>query len=34
MGNTYNIGAGEEGYDANKYGKNETEVVAALKTFK
>ena len=23
-GNTYNIGDGEEGYDANKVGKNET----------
>ena len=30
-GNTYNIGAGEEGYDANKVGKNETEVVIQLK---
>ena len=30
-GNTYNIGAGEEGYDANKVGKNETEVVIPLK---
>ena len=30
--NTYNnIGAGEEGYDANKLGKNETEVVIPLK---
>ena len=29
--NTYNIGAGEEGYDANKVGKNETEVVIPLK---
>ena len=30
-GNIYNIGAGEEGYDANKVGKNETEVVIPLK---
>ena len=30
-GNTYNIGAGEEGYDANKVAKNEAEVVIALK---
>ena len=30
-GNTYNIGNGEEGYDANKVGKNETEVVISLK---
>ena len=30
-GNTYNIGAGEEGYDANKVGKNETEVVIPIK---
>ena len=30
-GNTYNIGDGEEGYDANKVGKNETEVVILLK---
>ena len=30
-GNTYNIGVGEEGYDANKVGKNETEVVIPLK---
>ena len=28
--NTYNIGDGEEGYDANKVGKNETEVVIPL----
>ena len=28
--NTY-VGAGEEGYDANKVGKNETEVVIPLK---
>ena len=26
-GNTYNIGAGEEGYNANKFDKNETEVI-------
>ena len=30
-GNIYNIGAGEELYDANKVGKNETEVVIPLK---
>ena len=30
-GNTYNIGAGEENYEANKVGKNETEVVIPLK---
>ena len=30
-GNTYNIGVGEEEYDANKVGKNETEVVIPLK---
>ena len=30
-GNTYNIGDGEEGYDKNKVGKNETEVVILLK---
>ena len=29
-GNTYNIGAGERGYDANKVGKIETEVVIPL----
>ena len=29
--NTYNIGNDEEGYDAKKVGKNETEVVIALK---
>ena len=29
--NTYNIGNDEEGYDANKVGKNETEVVIPLK---
>ena len=26
-GNTYNVGDGEGGYDANKVGKNETEIV-------
>ena len=30
-GNTYNVNAGEEGYDANKVGKNEAEVVFPLK---
>ena len=30
-GNTYNISDGEEGYDANKVGKNGTEVVIPLK---
>ena len=30
-GNVYNTGAGEAGYDANKNGKNETEVVIPLK---
>ena len=30
-GNTYNIGNGEEGYDANKVGKIETELVIPLK---
>ena len=30
QGNTYDVGAGEEGYDANKIGKNETEVVIPL----
>ena len=30
-GNTYNIGADEEGCNANKVGKNETEVVIPLK---
>ena len=29
--NTYNVGDGEEGYDANKVGKNETEIVIPLK---
>ena len=31
QGNTYNIGAGEYGYDANKVGKNKTEFVIPLK---
>ena len=30
-GNTYNGGAGEEGYDANEVRKNETEIVILLK---
>ena len=30
-GNTYDIGAGEAGYDANKVPKNETEIVVPLK---
>ena len=30
-GNIYNIGDGEEGYDANKVGKSKTEVVIPLK---
>ena len=30
-GNTYNVSDGEEGYDENKVGKNETEVVVPLK---
>ena len=30
-GNTYNVGAGEDNYDANKVGKNETEIVISLK---
>ena len=29
--NTYNVGVGENGYDANKVGKNKTEVVIPLK---
>ena len=29
--NTYNVAAGEAGYDANKVGKNETEIVIPLK---
>ena len=31
QGNSYNIGAGKEGCDANKVGKNKTEVVIPLK---
>ena len=30
-GNTYDLGAGEDGYNANKVGKNETEIVMPLK---
>ena len=30
-GNTYNVGVGEEGYDANKVVKNQTEIVIPLK---
>ena len=30
-GNTHNVGAGEDGYDAHKIGKNNTEVVIPLK---
>ena len=30
-GNTYNVGADEAGYDADKVGKNKTEVVISLK---
>ena len=30
-GNTYDVGDGENGYDAMKVGKNETEVVVSLK---
>ena len=30
-GNTYNIGVGEEGYDATKVGKNQTEFVIPLR---
>ena len=30
-GNTYNVGDGEAGYDAHKFGKNETEIVIPLK---
>ena len=30
-GNTYNIGVGENGYDANKVGKNEAKIVLSLK---
>ena len=31
MGNTYNVGDGDDSYDANKAGKNETEIVIPLK---
>ena len=31
-GNTYNVGDGEAGYDANKVSKNETEIVVPLNT--
>ena len=30
-GNTYNVGATEEGYDANKAGENKTEVPIPMK---
>ena len=30
-GNTYNVGDGEAGYDANKVGKKETKIVIPLK---
>ena len=30
-GNTYNVGDGEAVYDADKFGKNETEMVVPLK---
>ena len=30
-GYTYNIGDGRDGYDANKVGKNETEIIIPLK---
>ena len=30
-GNTYNVGVGEDGYEANKVGKNKTENVISLK---
>ena len=30
-GNSYNVGAGEAVYDANKVGKNETEIIVPLK---
>ena len=30
-GNTYNVSAAEDGYDAEKVGKNETEIVIPLK---
>ena len=32
-GNTYNLGAGEAGYEANKVGKNEIKIVVPLKHF-
>ena len=31
MGNTYNVGNNDDNYDANKVGKNETEIVIPLK---
>ena len=31
IGNTYNVRNGEDGYDANKVGKNKTEIVIPLK---
>ena len=31
QGNTYNVGAGEEGFDGKKVGKYETEVVIPLR---
>ena len=31
IGNTYNLGVGDAGYDASKVGKNETEVVIPQK---
>ena len=30
-GNTYNVGDGEAGYDADKVGKNQTQIVVPLK---
>ena len=33
-GDTYNVGVGEAGYDGNKVGKNETEVVIPLKVLR
>ena len=33
-GNTYNFGVGEDGYDANKFGKHEIEIVVPLKHLK
>ena len=33
-GNTYNLGAGEAGYDINRVGKNKTEIVVLLKHLK